>query len=85
MVKRRARKAMVSGELEPVVDSGYGGHSVFANPFLRTLRDNQDVIDGETLFSRVKLIVVNSAHQTPQFGPVFGTGHENGDFLFVRR
>src|SRR5262245_14229352 len=38
IVDQRARTAMTSGGLEPVTDSGGGGHSVFAKAFLDTLR-----------------------------------------------
>jgi uncharacterized caspase-like protein len=41
-----SRTALVSGGLEPVVDSGAGGHSVFANAFLAALGDNTGVLDG---------------------------------------
>ncbi len=34
MARKRSRTALVSGGLEPVLDSGGGGHSVFAKAFL---------------------------------------------------
>jgi len=39
MTRKRSRTAMVSGGLEPVLDSGGGGHSVFAKAFLAALEE----------------------------------------------
>ena len=83
MAERRARTALVSGGLEPVVDSGAGGHSVFANAFLDALRENDVVLDGQALFERIKSRVVLNADQTPRYDDVRNANHEGGDFLFV--
>jgi len=85
MVRKRARTALVSGGLEPVTDSGSGGHSVFAGAFLAALRENRGVIDGHTLYQTIKRPVVLNAHQTPQYSDIRLAGHEGGDFVFVRR
>ncbi len=85
ILKKRARIALVSGGLEPVADAGGGGHSVFANAFLAALADNDGVIEGQTLFDRIKRPVVLNADQTPQYSDIRKAGHEGGDFLFVRR
>ncbi|MFP6746891.1 MAG: SH3 domain-containing protein [Alphaproteobacteria bacterium] len=85
MAKKRARTAIVSGGLEPVADTGRGGHSVFANAFLSVLRDNNDVLDGQSLFQRLRSRVVVNADQTPQYSTIRRARHEGGDFLFVPR
>ena len=46
IVKKKSRTALTSGGLEPVMDSGGGNNSVFANSFLSILRDNDGVVDG---------------------------------------
>jgi tetratricopeptide (TPR) repeat protein len=86
MVKKRARVVMTSGGLEPVLDSGgAGGHSVFAAAFLRALKENRDIIDSTTLFTRIRRPVMLNATQTPEYADIRKAGHEGGDFIFVRR
>ena len=80
-----SRTALVSGGLEPVADSGAGGHSVFANAFLAALRDNTDVLDAQALFTKVSRPVVLNADQTPRYSDIRRAGHEGGEFLFVPR
>jgi hypothetical protein len=65
MVGKRARVALVSGGLEPVIDGGGGGHSVFAKAFIDALRGNADVLEGQRLFDAIKRPVVLNADQTP--------------------
>ena len=45
MAQRRSRTVLTSGGLEPVLDSGGGVHSVFAQAFLRSLEENSVIID----------------------------------------
>jgi hypothetical protein len=85
MRERRARMALTSGSLEPVVDSGGSGHSVFANAMLAVLRENVDIMSGAELFARLRGRVVANARQTPLYSDIRFTGHEGGDFLFVPR
>lgn len=86
MAKKKARIALASGGLEPVVDSGGAGdHSVFASAFLRALRENKHVMDGTQLFTKIREPVVRESDQTPEFAPLRKAGHDGGDFLFVRR
>ena len=85
MVKKRTRTALVSGGLEPVIDSGGGQHSVFAKAFLDALRTNEDVLEAERLFSLIKRPVALESEQTPQYSDVRRAGHDGGDFLFVKR
>jgi hypothetical protein len=85
LAQKRARTALVSGGLEPVADAGGGGHSVFAKAFLDALRANDGVVDTSQIFSSMRRKVIVSAQQTPQYGDIRQTGHEGGDFIFVRR
>jgi TPR repeat protein len=85
MAEKRARTALTSGGLEPVLDSGGGGHSVFARAFLDVLLENDGVLDGQQLFSRVREPIVVNADQTPEYGNIRLAGHDGGDFIFVRR
>ncbi len=86
MASKRARTVLTSGGVEPVLDGGGGGgHSVFNTAFLGALRENTDVIDGQTLFGKIKRPVILNSEQTPQYSDIRGAGHDGGDFLFVRR
>ena len=85
MTNKRARLALTSGGLEPVSDIGGGNHSVFAKQFLDALRENDQVLDGHTLFDRIKEDVVANADQTPDYGKIRMANDDGGDFLFVPR
>lgn len=85
IAKKRARVAMVSGGLEPVADDGGDGNSPFARAFLSALSDNPDVIDGTRLFAAIRRPVILDAKQTPEYSDVRDSGHDGGDFLFVRQ
>ena len=80
-----ARTVLTSGGLEPVVDSGGGNHSAFAKAFLDVLRENTGMIDGQTVFSRLKRPVIVNAAQTPEYSDLRFAGHDGGDFIFVRQ
>ncbi len=83
LLEKKTRKALTSGALQPVVDGGSQGHSVFASAFLNLLNNNNDVLPGDILSSSIKQIVTNNAHQTPLYKVVPKTGDEGGDFIFV--
>ncbi len=83
LASKRARTALVSGGLEPVADGGTNGHSVFASAFLKALRDNEEVLDGQGLFRQVQRQVVLNADQTPQYADLRKAGHEGGDFVLI--
>ena len=83
MTVRRSRTALTSGGLEPVLDAGSDGHSVFARVFLDVLATNDEVLDGQSLFDAIKRPVVLNADQTPEYADVRKAGHDGGDFLFV--
>ena len=85
IVKRRARTVLTSGGLEPVLDAGGGGHSVFARAFLDALQANNGVIDGEGIYHQVYDQVRLNAEQEPGYGNIRLAGHDGGDFLFVRK
>jgi tetratricopeptide (TPR) repeat protein len=82
---KRARQAMSSGGLEPVLDSVDGKHSPFARALVQILAENRSVIDGTTLFGDIRRPVALSSDQTPEFSDLRRAGHDGGDFLFVRR
>jgi hypothetical protein len=85
ILQKRSRTVMSSGGLEPVMDGGGGGHSVFAKAFIDALRENPDVIDGQGLFASIRRPIVLNSDQTPEYSDIRQAGHDGGDFLFVKR
>lgn len=67
-------------------DIGGEGHSVFAQVFLKALNSVEDkVITAEELFyGYLKEAVAGRSEQTPEYSIIRNSGHEGGDFLFVR-
>lgn len=86
MSRKQARVVLSSGGLEPVVDTqGTGSHSVFASAFVRVLEENEAIMDGTLLFNQIRRIVVLSSDQTPEYSDIRKSGHDGGDFLFIRK
>ena len=86
MAAKRARVVLASGGLEPVADSGgKGNHSVFASAFMSVLQENASVLDGTTLFSRIRRPVMVNSEQTPQYADIRNAGHDGGDFIFIKQ
>ena len=85
IVKKKARTALTSGGLEPVLDTGSGNHSAFAYAFISLLEENDGVLDASQLFSKLRPKVMVNSTQTPQYGKIHMAGDDGGDFLFVRR
>ncbi len=89
LAQKRVRTAMTSGGVQPVLDSGGEGHSVFANALLGVLQENTDILETERLFWAVRTRVMRSAtrlnvEQIPTYSPIHLAGHESlGDFIFV--
>ncbi|HLL70596.1 MAG TPA: caspase family protein [Pyrinomonadaceae bacterium] len=87
MMAGKSRTLMASGGDEPVADGGGGGrHSVFASALLRGLREmEKDQFTAAELFrTYVEESVAGRARQTPEYNPLRNSGHESGDFVFVR-
>lgn len=71
--------------MEPVLDGGGGdGHSVFASSFLKALRENNQVIDGTSLFAKLRRSVILNSDQVPEYSDIKKAGHDGGDFVFIR-
>ena len=83
---KKARLVMSSGGLEPVADaSGKGNHSVFASAFLDTLKSNSSAIYGLSFYTKVLQKVGWNADQIPEYGVIHKSGHDGGDFIFIRK
>ncbi len=87
MNRTRARVVLTSGGVQPVLDSGGGKHSVFAKAFLETLKNNQSVIEGYSVYRKLADRVSQAAaslqfDQNPQYAPI-RHGGGLGEFFFV--
>jgi len=82
-----ARTLMASGGNEPVVDGGGRGHSVFAQALLDGLRGMGEKVftAGELFHQYIEERVAGKSEQTPEYNPLRNSGHESGDFVFVRK
>ena len=85
MMERRSRTLMASGGNEPVADEGGSGHSVFADAFLRALKEaDKGIFTAEELFhGRVKSSVAGKSDQVPEYNDIKNSGHDGGDFIFT--
>jgi hypothetical protein len=84
MYSLNSRKALTSGGVEPVMDKGKEGHSVFAYYFLQALEKNSEkYLDAGQVFESLKIPVVNNSYQTPAYSPIRNAGDEGGQFIFM--
>ncbi len=89
MNEKRSRTALTSGGLQPVLDQGRDGHSVFASALLDALNEVDQVVDSQSLLLQIRSRVAQSAYdrdrfeQVPTYGPINFARHEFGEFLFV--
>ncbi|MHC1704746.1 MAG: caspase family protein [Tenuifilaceae bacterium] len=81
-----SRTALTSGGIEPVMDGGKDGHSVFSYYLLKSLVGNQNqFFDASQLYNDLKVAVINNSNQTPGFSPIVNTGDEGGQFIFIKK
>ncbi len=81
-----SRTALTSGGIEPVMDGGKEGHSVFSYYLIKSLTNNQNqFFDASQLYNDIKVAVINNSTQTPGFSPIVNTGDEGGQFIFIKK
>jgi hypothetical protein len=88
MLKRKARTVMTSGGVKPVLDSGGGDHSIFANAFIDVLNQNSGLVEDYELYRAVSANVQRRAaavgfQQEPQYSALSHSGHEGSPYFFV--
>ncbi len=81
-----SRQALTSGSIEPVMDGGRDGHSVFAYYVLKILNgNNSKFLDASQLYENIKIPVMNNSEQTPNFNAIKNSGDEGGQFIFIKK
>ena len=87
MLASSSRTVMASGGNEPVADGGGGKHSIFAAALLKGLKIiDDDAFTADELFLRyVRQQVAGRADQKPQYDAILKSGHDGGEFVFIRR
>lgn len=86
--QQRARVAMTSGGMEPVVDGGSVNHSLFARSLLDVLGQVRSPMAAQELHGAVAARFAHLARrlkiqQQPQYAPIGFAGHEAGDFVLA--
>ena len=89
MSKTSSRTVLTSGGIQPVLDSGGGQHSIFAESLLKELRSAKGPIDAYKVYLKVSAEVQQKAsrlgfNQAPTYAPIQHTGHGGGEFIFVK-
>ncbi|MFC3193756.1 caspase family protein [Marinicella sediminis] len=84
----KARTVLTSGGLQPVLDSGGDGHSIFASALLDVLKENDGVMEGYRLFKALEQQVrlrskLSGIQQIPEYTAVKHAGHEGSEFYFL--
>jgi hypothetical protein len=80
-----SHRALTSGSIEPVADSGGGGHSPFTRCLLEALRNPEhDAFTATELAARVQRLVGLNSEQTPRYGVIRFAGDMAGEFVFVK-
>lgn len=77
----KSRKAITSGTLKTVPNK-----SVFIKYLLSKLKDNPDkYLPTSRLFGRIEEPIIFNSKNVPQQGVIHNTGHEGGDFIFIKQ
>lgn len=87
MMERPSRTLMASGGNEPVSDSGGKGHSIFADSFIKALKDIEPktFTADELFYQHVRSRVAGRSDQVPEYKEIRNSGHEGGDFIFIKK
>ncbi len=87
VASRRSRQVITSGGIEPVVDGGKDGHSLFAYYLLKALKNNDRyVLDLENLFHTcVWKPVTEIGGQRPNVGRFKTPMDDEGQFILVNK
>ena len=85
--RTKSRMVITSGNVEPVLDGGGGGNSVFARALISSLHGNTEPLTATELYSEFAAGVVEDSdklgsQQTPLIANLNQAGHIGPDFVF---
>lgn len=81
LVEKKSRLGMTSGNLTEVPDK-----SEFTKYLVQNLEYNtQEYLPVMNLFNSFRLTVMGNSDTEPQYGTVHNTGHNGGEFVFIRK
>jgi Caspase domain len=85
--RRASRMLITSGFDEPVLDKGGGGHSVFARAFIDGLQHitYERFLSADLFYRFIFEQVGGKSTQQPHHDFLHDSGHDGGDFPFVRQ
>jgi len=84
----KARTVLTSGGLQPILDSGGNGHSIFASAFMDVLNENDGVMEGYRLYKAMEQQVslrssLAGLKQIPEYSAIRHAGHEGSEYYFM--
>lgn len=84
----KARTVLTSGGLQPILDSGGNGHSIFASALIDTLNENDGVMEGYRMYKAMSQQVslrssLAGLKQVPEYSAVKHAGHEGSEYYFL--
>lgn len=88
LAAKDSRRAITSGDLEPVSDSGAEGRSIFAYYLIKILEESKSALNAEHLFQQLRNPVqraIPGHTQHPQYFEMDKQKDKGGDFIFVPR
>ena len=84
----KARTVLTSGGVQPILDSGGNGHSIFASAFLDVLNENDGVMEGYRIYQAMSQQVslrssLAGIKQVPEYSAIKHAGHEGSEYYFM--
>jgi hypothetical protein len=84
----KARTVLTSGGIQPILDSGGNGHSIFASAFLDVLNENDGVMEGYRIYEAMSQQVslrssLAGIKQVPEYSAIRHAGHEGSEYYFL--
>jgi hypothetical protein len=84
----KARTVLTSGGIQPILDSGGNGHSIFAAAFLDVLNENDGVMEGYRIYEAMSQQVslrssLAGIKQVPEYSAIRHAGHEGSEYYFM--
>ncbi len=84
----KARTVLTSGGLQPILDSGGNGHSIFASAFIDVLNENDGVMEGYRMYKAMSQQVslrssLAGLKQVPEYSAIKHAGHEGSEYYFL--